>query len=316
MGKAKRILGLVGIAMAILFSQGGCADIGQTVGGVFGNQENVKTTVTTGGPSVAEVNTYQGPKARIAVKSFEMKSAKGSREIGSGMSDMLVDALFRTNRFIVLERGEGLSGIKEEFELTKEGYTEKGKSAEKGGMEGADVLVTGSIVAFEPNAGGATEGGLVIPLPWKAGGGIVLKHNDAYIAATIRLIDVRTGRIINSTRVEGQASNYNVGLAGGVKIKNVILAGGFSKYKNTPMEKAVMIMLDNAVNEITKSIPQDYYRYTPQGNPPVEKVEKATTTQEKQEVKSEAEGIYCSQCGAKNDKDAKFCTKCGHPLKP
>ena len=68
------------------------------------SEEAISTTVTTGGPSVAEATTYQGPKARIAVARFEMKAAKGYNEIGTGMSDMLVDSLFQSNRFIVLER--------------------------------------------------------------------------------------------------------------------------------------------------------------------------------------------------------------------
>lgn len=225
--------------------------------------EEISTTVTTGGPSVAEVTTYQGPKARVAVARFEMKAAKGYNEIGSGMSDMLVDSLFKTNRFIVLERGEGLSDIKEELALSESGYTEKGKAAEKGTLEGADILLTGAITAFEPEAEGSGGGGFVIPLPLKIGGGVRIKSNKAYIAANIRLVDVRTGRIINSVKVEGKASDFKFGVVGGGLIGGVVLAGGFEKYKNTPMEKAVTIMLDNAIKEIVKSVPEDYYRYKP-----------------------------------------------------
>ncbi|MBU2495333.1 MAG: CsgG/HfaB family protein, partial [Candidatus Omnitrophica bacterium] len=210
-----------------------------------------------------EVTTYQGPKARVAVARFEMKAAKGYNEIGSGMSDMLVDSLFKTNRFIVLERGEGLSDIKEELALSESGYTEKGKAAEKGTLEGADILLTGAITAFEPEAEGSGGGGFVIPLPLKIGGGVRIKSNKAYIAANIRLVDVRTGRIINSVKVEGKASDFKFGVVGGGLIGGVVLAGGFEKYKNTPMEKAVTIMLDNAIKEIVKSVPEDYYRYKP-----------------------------------------------------
>ena len=223
--------------------------------------EEISTTVTDGGPSVAEVTTYQGPKARIAVSRFEMKAAQGYDEIGTGMADMLIDSLFQSNRFIVLERGEGLEDIKEEIDLGESGYTEKGKTAEKGTLEGADILLTGAITAFEPNAEGAGGGGIGITL--FGGLGIGGKSKKAYIAANIRLVDVRTGRIINSVKVEGKASDFKFGVIGGAVVGGVVLVGGFEKYKNTPMEKAVAVMLDNAVKKITESVPDNYYRYKP-----------------------------------------------------
>jgi curli biogenesis system outer membrane secretion channel CsgG len=237
----------------------GCAEMS----GMFGDNGGVSTNVTTGGPSVSEVTTYQGPKARIAVAGFDMKAAKGYGDIGTGMSDMLVDSLFKTNRFIVLERGEGLTGIEKELSLTESGYTEKGKAAKKGSMEGADILITGAITAFEPNAEGAAGGGGGIILPLPIIGAVAVKRNQAYIAATIRLVDVRTGRVINACRVEGKASQFKIGGFGGVGLGSVILAGALSQYKNTPMEKAVMVMLDNGISEIVKSVPDDYYRYSP-----------------------------------------------------
>ena len=247
----KRLMVVFGL-MAVLVFVASCAIT-----------EEVSTTVTTGGPSVEEVTRYQGPKARIAVSRFEMKAAKGYGEIGSGLSDMLVDALFRSNRFIVLDRGEGHQDIKEELALSESGYTEKGKAAEKGALEGADVLLTGAITAFEPEAEGTGGGGLIIPLPLKIGGGLRIKSNKAYIAANLRMVDVRTGRVINTARVEGKASDFKIGVVGGGLIGSVVLVGGFEKYRNTPMEKAVMVMLDNAVNEIVKSVPEEYYRYSP-----------------------------------------------------
>ena len=251
-GHVKKGIGILGL-LALAFFAASCAM----------SEEAISTTVTTGGPSVAEVTIYQGPKARIAVARFEMKAAKGYNEIGTGMSDMLVDSLFQSNRFIVLERGEGLSDIKEELALSESGYTEKGKTAEKGTLEGADILLTGAITAFEPESEGAGGGGFVIPLPLKIGGGVRIKSNKAYIAANIRLVDVRTGRVINSVKVEGKASEFKFGVVGGGLIGGVVLAGGFEKYKNTPMEKAVAVMLDAAIKEIVKSVPEDYYRYKP-----------------------------------------------------
>ncbi|HOL68047.1 MAG TPA: CsgG/HfaB family protein, partial [bacterium] len=92
--------------------------------------------------------------------------------------------------------------------------------------------------------------------------GVAIKKEEAYIQATLRLIDVRTRRVINSTTVEGKASKAKLGLAAGGVAGPVILGGGFEKYKNTPTAQAVGIMVENAVKEVVRMVPEDYYKYT------------------------------------------------------
>ncbi len=220
----------------------------------------VTTKVETTQKTVTEVLKYQGPKARIAVARFDCKAAKCYGRIGDGVRDMLIDALVKSGRFIVLERGEGLSTLKEELNLAESGYVQKEKAAKKGTWEGADIIVTGSIIAFEPKAEGVGGGIGVMLRGIPLIGGVKLEKGDAFIAANIRLIDVRTGRIINSTVVEGKASSFGVkGITLG--IVGIPLATGLSMYKNTPMEKAVMVMLNDAVEKISQLVPENYYRY-------------------------------------------------------
>ncbi len=221
----------------------------------------VETKVETTGPTPQEVLTYKGPKARIAVASFKCKAAKCTGSIGEGLADMLATALFRSGRFIVLERGEGLRAIQEELALGQSGYVRQGAAPQIGQMEGADILVIGAITAFEPEASGIGGGGVVVPFKVPLIGGVKLGKKDAYIAADIRLVDVRTGRVINATHVEGKASSWKVGgLMGGV-FGDIGLGGGLGVYKNTPMEKAVRVMLNNAVQAIAQMVPENYYRW-------------------------------------------------------
>lgn len=218
------------------------------------------TNVQSEGPTTQEALMYQGPKARIAVASFRCKAAKCSGEIGNGLSDMLATALFRSNRFVVLERGIGFEQVKKELELGQSEYVSQGKAVQKGHVESADVLVVGAITAFEPNykGGGGLVGGLFGTVLGGAGG----KLRNAYISADIRLVDVRTGRIINATTVEGDAVSYAVGGLGGSRLSShVYLGGALGIYKNTPMEKAIRVMLDNAVAAVANMVPQSYYRY-------------------------------------------------------
>ncbi len=221
----------------------------------------ISTNVQSGGPTVEQTIKYEGPKARIAVASFKCKAAKCTGEIGEGLTDMLTTALFQTGKFIVLERGEGLSAIQKELNLSSSGYVQKGKRIKKGLMEGADILILGAITAFEPNASGMKGGVGGGPLKVPFLGGIFGKKKEAYIAADLRLVDVRTGRIINATKVEGKATSWGVGGAAGTIVGSIALGGALGVYKNTPMEKAVRVMLENAVKATSKMVPENYYRY-------------------------------------------------------
>ncbi len=239
---------LLGFLIGVLLLAASCVSSG------------VETKVETTGPTVNQVLTYQGPKARIAVASFKCKAAN-CQGIGEGIADMLATALFRTGRFIVLERGEGLKAIQQELDLAQSGYVRQNQAPKVGQMEGADILVIGAITAFEPEASGTEGGGIVIPYKVPIFGGARLKKKEAYIAADIRLVDVRTGRVINATTVEGKASSWKAqGVLGGV-IGDVALGGGLGMYRNTPMEKAIRQMLYAAVNAIAQMVPENYYRW-------------------------------------------------------
>jgi len=223
---------------------------------VFPLFSQVKTEVKTGGPTVEEVIKYEGPKARIAVARFDVKAPKATWQMGDGVRDMIVDALFKTGKFIVVEK-DAIKDLEEEFKFAETGWSKK--ELEKGTFEVADIIVVGAITGFEPHAEGTGGGGFVIPTPF--GAGIAIKKEEAYIQATIRLIDVRTRRVINSSTIEGKTSKSKVGIAGGAGVSGVILGGGFEKYKNTPTAEAVMIMINNAVKEISRMVPESYYRY-------------------------------------------------------
>ncbi len=207
------------------------------------------------------IEVYKGAKAKIAVVSFKCKAAKCYRnEIGEGITDMLIDALVKTNRFIVLERTEGLKGIIDEVLLGKEGYL---KQKPKVGLDVPDLIVVGSITAFEPDTGGMNIGVIGAPISPDFVLGFRIKRRKAYISANIRVIDVKTGVIVASLKVEGKVSRYGIG---GITLRyrKAPLAASLGKYKNTSTEKAIMLMIDDAVDKLIKAIPPEYYRYYPQ----------------------------------------------------
>ena len=223
--------------------------VGLATGGCVAMQPSAQVT-TGGGPGIAEAQAvpYNGPKARIAVSKFVDKSGKGYGQVGNGMADMLATSLFNTNRFIVLERGE-LGEVLREQDLGAAGRIKRETAAPIGEIEGAELLVVGAITEFEPNAsgvGGGLLGGVV---------GLGIGVKTAHVAIDLRIIDAKTSRILAATSVEGKASDVG-GLAGiGFGPLGVGL-GGFSK---TPMEKAVRLCLQTAVNFVAQQTPPQYY---------------------------------------------------------
>lgn len=212
------------------------------------------------GPTIEEAQQedYMGPKARVAVTRFEDKSAKGGGEIGDGMSEMLSHALFATNRFIVLER-EAIEDVLMEQDFGASGRVRQETAPKIGEIEGADLLIKGTITEFEPGTAGAGGGvGGLIPIPGKriGIGGIAAGIKTSHVAMIVKVIDARTGRILASEQVEGKATDIGglTGMAGGG------LAGAFGGYSKTPMEKAIRIAIEEAVRLIVAKTPESYYR--------------------------------------------------------
>jgi curli biogenesis system outer membrane secretion channel CsgG len=221
----------------------------------------------SGGQTIdqAQREDEMGPKARVAVSRFEDKTAKGPSEIGTGMAEMLGNALFATNRYIVLER-QALDDVLLEQDLGASGRVKQQTAARIGEIEGADLLIMGTITEFEPGASGAGgEQESAFRLPGrvrrevgdalgsiKLGGGVRKSH----LAIIVKVVDAKTGRRLASEQVEGTATDIEgmSGLSGGV------LSGAFSGYSKTPMEKAVRICIDEAVKLIVAKTPKEYYR--------------------------------------------------------
>jgi len=230
-----------------------------------------------GGPTIQEAQqeSYDGPKARLAVVRFTDKTGKGAAAggIGSGMTDMLATALFNTNRYIVLER-ETLSDVLAEQDIGASGRVRMETAAPVGQIEGAELLVTGAITEFEPGAsgGGASAGASVGGSIGSATGStagtvfgaiigaIAGSYQKSHLALDLRVVDAKTSRVVAATSVQGEATD----IAGMGSLGGANLAGGLSGYAKTPMEKAVRIAIQEAVKFVVSKTPAQYYRYSAQ----------------------------------------------------
>jgi len=225
----------------------------------------------SGGPTIdqAQREDYMGPKARVAVTKFLDKSAKGhsTGKIGDGMAEMLANALFSTNRYIVLER-QSLSDVMREQDLGASGRVRAETAAPIGELEGADLLIEGTITEFEPGTSGAGGGlgGLIPGQKWGIGG-IAVGVKTSYVAMIIKVIDARTGRRLASEQVEGKATDIGGLTSGAGGGSGGALAGTLGGYSKTPMEKAIRISIEEAVRLIVAKTPAEYYRASAPGQP-------------------------------------------------
>lgn len=240
-----------------------------------------------GGASIAAAQgeDSQGPRARIAVGKIVDKSADAgkrslnyqlnlmlrtagdsgvpdTRRITGGIQDMLTTALFNSNRFIVLER----ANIKDA--LVEQDFSSSGRVGEQsriplGQMEGAELLVVGAITGFDAGVGG---GSLPIPIPIGRNGDFAtlnLGLKRGFISMDLRVIDVRTARVVSTIAVQGKATRFGAALSGFARSRRhggyirlpVVLSG----FENTPVEKAINKMVDAAVEFLVTRTPEVYF---------------------------------------------------------
>lgn len=247
-----------------------------------------KVTAGQSGATIAEAQAYRGPRARIAVGPIIDKTGDAGRRslsyqltnlrtrssqyqdmsvanVVSGIRDLLTTALFNSNRYIVLDR-EDIKDVLVEQDFSASGRVGDQTRVPIGQIEGADLLVIGALTAFDP---GISGGAIPIPIPLNRQGdlGVLdLSFKRSYVAMDLRVIDVRTSRIVATVAVEGKATNFGAGLTGfararhgGIRIGLPITLRGFT---NTPVEEAISKMVDAAVADLIKNTPDAYYRTT------------------------------------------------------
>lgn len=245
----KRVFAIISIFI-LTFTLTGCASL---------MQPTAQVDNTAG---AAALPPYSGPRARIAIADFDVKAAKATGEIGSGLREMLVTALINSNRFSVVER-QALAAVMQEQELSASGAAQAGAGGpQRGRIKTADLIISAAVTEFEPQASGGKAG---IGGGGGVGSGILggllgAALNKAHMALDLRIVDTSTSEVLAATRVQGQASDVAGGFMMGF-MGSWALGGGLSVYANTPMEKAIRVCIIEAVRYISQTIPANYYKY-------------------------------------------------------
>jgi curli biogenesis system outer membrane secretion channel CsgG len=190
---------------------------------------------------------FDGLKKRLAVLRFDNKVKTpipdASWQIGEGLTEMLTSELFKTGRFIMVERA-ALADIVKEQELGQTGLVRKETAAKVGELLGAQLLITGAVTEFEAQArgggGGVGYGGFALKL----------QTQSAHVAVDMRLVDASTAQILSSLNAEASASQTGLGFA--ATIKGVDF--GSDAFQNTPLGQATREAMQKAVMFIIKEM--------------------------------------------------------------
>ena len=192
---------------------------------------------------------------QLVLLNLQRKSGDPLTEDGlmHGVRDMLTTALFGSSKFIVLER-DSINDAMVEQEFSQSGRVGEATQIPMGQLEGAQLLVVGAITAFDA---GTSGGALPIPIPLSRNGNFGVLNVSAkrgYIAMDLRIIDVATGRVLNTTAVEGKNWNFGANFTGvfGVGGGSIALPGLLKYFSNTPVEAALQKMVTAAVDQISR----------------------------------------------------------------
>ncbi|MDD5557641.1 MAG: CsgG/HfaB family protein [bacterium] len=183
----------------------------------------------------------------VAVAKFDNKANVASRfDLGTGMQAQLINALKRSDRFVVREQ-ELLRDVFGEQDLAQSGRMAESRTAEIGKALTAQYLVRGTVTEFDEAEFSDSKGFSMYGVGVKGG------KSRAHMAVVIDLIDTTSGTVIASQRMEGKAEGRGAG--GGLSVPHV--SGGrieHGKQKHTPVNKAMQVCIDNTVYFIMQEL--------------------------------------------------------------
>jgi curli biogenesis system outer membrane secretion channel CsgG len=172
---------------------------------------------------------FTGLKKTIAVTKFENRV---SGQVGDGMADMLTTELIKSGRFIVVERLD-LDDVKREQNI----------STKKGQLMGAQILIRGSVTAFDQSQSKGGGFGFM-------GLSVGSTTSKATVGLDIRIIDPSSGQVLNSHssvgNIESSSTSVGFSIAG--------ISMGKDGFEKTPIGQATRQAIHDAVNFISEKL--------------------------------------------------------------
>ena len=232
---------VLGVAIWVALLVSGCAQTTGSSPPAQGAEVNPASSVS--------YPPYNGLKKRLAVIRMDNKVRTplpdASWNIGDGLTEMLTSELFKTGRFIMVERA-ALADIVKEQELGQTGLVRRETAARVGEMLGAQLLIAGAVTEFEAQSSGG-GGGVGF-----SGLNLQLQTSSAHVGVDIRLVDASTGQVLKSYNANAKAQATGIGF--GAMVKGVTF--GSDAFMKTPLGEATREAIFKAVTFITGEMEQ------------------------------------------------------------
>ncbi|HAV23769.1 MAG: hypothetical protein A2X67_04990 [Ignavibacteria bacterium GWA2_55_11] len=179
-------------------------------------------------------------KKRVAVGRFEDRTGSGYHSLGDGVADMLITALVKSGKFMVVERQEIERVIQEQkfgesFMVTPETAPKVGQ------LVGVELFVIGAVTEF-----GTKESNISVGLS-AFGGGVTKRLARAVV--DVRLVNTTTGEILASETFEGEESTTGISVS-----TQDIDFGNTSSWSDTDIGKATREAVDGCVGLVTSNM--------------------------------------------------------------
>lgn len=152
-----------------------------------------------------------------------------------------------SNCFLVVERGSGLTQMRQERELARSGELQQASNVGGGQMVAADFVLTPGVIFSDNNAGGVggVVGGLAGRRLGLAGGGVKFKEAQT----SLLVADVRSGVQVAAASGKAKKTDFGLGALG-------VLGVGFGVggYSSTDEGKILAASFRDNYNTIVQSV--------------------------------------------------------------
>lgn len=166
------------------------------------------------------------------------------REFGSGVADIFIAEAYESQQFRITERAE-IDKVLFEQDLAQLGRINPATAAAVGRIEGAELLVLGSVSEFGVQTTGG--GGRVLGIFGGAAETVTVR-----VAVEIRLVDTNTAEIMAIGRGVAQVSQSNVS----INMANVMTNLRVGRTGTTIVDYAVRNAIRSAIENAARSLPE------------------------------------------------------------
>ena len=160
-------------------------------------------------------------KKRVAVLNFDYGTVRSvvagifgtDVDVGTGISDMLVEELVKGGAYSMIER-KALDRLLAEQNFSNSDRADPASAARIGRLLGVDAIIVGSITQFGRDDRQVGLGGFGRSIGKYGLGGTSVRSAKAVVAVTARLVNVETGEILAVATGNGESKRSGTSLLG------------------------------------------------------------------------------------------------------